>query len=52
MFVSSGQEEDVVTVQALEPCHCVRSNVLIGVADVGHTVGVRDGSGDVERGLG
>ncbi|MCY1236129.1 hypothetical protein D9M72_487710 [compost metagenome] len=52
VLVGARLEEDVVTVQALEPCHRVRSNVLIGVANVGHTVGVRDGSGDVERGLG
>ena len=48
----AGEEEDVKPVQALETGHGVGGNVLVRVADVRHTVRVRDGSGDVERGLG
>ena len=51
VLVRSGQEEDVVPVQALEAGHRVGGDVLVGMADVRHTVGVRDGRGDVERGL-
>jgi hypothetical protein len=48
VLVGAGQEEHVLVVQALETGDGIAGQRRVGVADVGCTVGIEDGSGDVK----
>ena len=48
VLIGAGQEEDVVTVQPLEPRHHVSSDGGIGMADMRRAIHVVDRRGDSE----
>ena len=47
VLIGAGQEEHVHALQAAEARKRVSGDGLIGVADMGHVVGIGDGGGDV-----
>ena len=49
MFVGTRNEADFTAIQTLKPGNRVSCNSLIGVADMWLSIGISDGSGDVER---
>ncbi|MNT79818.1 hypothetical protein D3C72_2191970 [compost metagenome] len=46
MLVRSGEEEDVLSVEPLEPRHGVGGDQLVGMADMRLAVRIGDGCGD------
>src|SRR5690606_22551620 len=48
MLVGAGQEEDILAVQPLKARDSVGRDGLVGMADVRHAVGIRDGGCNVE----
>ena len=48
VLVGAGQKQHVLAIQPLETRNGIRRNGFIGVADVGHTIGIGNGGCDIE----